>query len=390
VDEPPTPSFTVRDSAGITIVDNRGPSTPASGGWSLSPDPILEIGAMEGAEAYQLFRVWGAFRLSDGRVAVVNHDAPDLRVFAPDGTHLHTFGRKGEGPGEFSSPVLAGVLPGDTLVVVDRHLRRINLFHPEQGFLRSAQSDPDFMGYLLTVGMFSSGSVVIWRGIHEAGEGDGYGRHPRQFLSFSRDGSVATDFGEFPGDEVVTATSQQTSGILVASVGSVPFGKRARAAVSGARMYYGSQDRYEIRVYDEAGDLVRLVRLDREPVPILQEHLNAYLQERLEAAEDPDQAQGIRRSMEEAPVPELFPAHGNLYADTLGFLFVEDYRLPGEEVSVLSVFDPEGRRVGSLALPPGLRVLDMGVDYVLGLHLDEVEVEYLHLYGLTRGPANPT
>jgi hypothetical protein len=155
-------------------------------------------------------------------------------------------------------------------------------------------------------------------------------------------------------------------------------------------MYYGSQDRYEIRVYDEAGDLVRLVRLDREPVPILQEHLNAYLQERLEAAEDPDQAQGIRRSMEEAPVPELFPAHGNLYADTLGFLFVEDYRLPGEEVSVLSVFDPEGRRVGSLALPPGLRVLDMGVDYVLGLHLDEVEVEYLHLYGLTRGPANPT
>jgi hypothetical protein len=40
--------------------------------------------------------------------------------------------------------------------------------------------------------------------------------------------------------------------------------------------------------------------------------------------------------------------------------------------------------VGSLALPSRLRILEIGEDYLLGRHADELGVEYLHLYELTR------
>jgi len=384
---PATPSFTVRDSAGIVIVENQGTPLDAGGGWGLSSAPILEIGAMEGEDAYQLYRVRGAFRLSDGRVAVVNHDAPDLRIFAPDGTHLHTFGRKGEGPGEFTSPVLAGILEGDTLVVVDDLLRRINLFHPERGFIRSANAEPEIVGYLLTVGMFSKGTVVIWRGIFGEGPQDGHARRPVQYRSVSLDGALETDFGEFPGNETVLATRPSGEG-MVASIATVPFGRRPKAAVRGNRLFFGSQDSYEVRVYRAGGELVRLVRVDRDPVPVLAEHLEALVEARLAGADDDDRARAIRRSLDEMPVPEVHPAHGDLHADPFGYFFVEDYRLPGEDVPVLSVFDPEGRMVGSLTLPEGLRVLDIGEGFLLGLYQDELDVEFLRLYRLDR-PGGP-
>jgi hypothetical protein len=339
---------------------------------------------MEGEDAYQLFRVSGAFRLSDGRVAVVNHDAPDLRIFAPDGTHLRTFGRKGEGPGEFTNPELAGVLSGDTLVVADARLRRINLFHPETGFIRSATAEPEILGYLLTVGMFSTGSIVIWRGIFGEGAPDGYARRPVQYRSVSLDGALETDFGEFPGNETVLATRQTDQGFL-ASIGTVPFGREPKVSVRGDRLYFGSQDSYEIRVYDPAGELVRLVRVERDPVEVLPEHLDALVEARLAGADDGDRARAIRQNLSEMPVPEVHPAHGDLHADPLGYFFVEDYRLPGDDVPVLSVFDPEGRMVGSLTLPRGLQVLEIGPDYVLGLYRDELDVEFLRLYGLSRG-----
>ena len=81
---------------------------------------------------------------------------------------------------------------------------------------------------------------------------------------------------------------------------------------------------------------------------------------------------------------DFLPAHGALFADALGYLYVEDYRLPGEEVPTFNVFDPQGRLTGRLQLPAGLQVLEVGEDYLLGLYRDELDVEYLRLYALER------
>ncbi|MGD8726147.1 MAG: hypothetical protein PVH40_00815, partial [Gemmatimonadales bacterium] len=65
-------SFVVRDSAGITIIENHGQVWRPDAAWRLSSDPILVIGVAEGPEEYQLFRANEALLLSSGEILVVN------------------------------------------------------------------------------------------------------------------------------------------------------------------------------------------------------------------------------------------------------------------------------------------------------------------------------
>ena len=377
------PRFSVRDSAGVAIAENLGKVAPDGGGWAISAEPSLQIGSMEGEDAYLLFRIWGATRLSDGRFAVANNLAPDVRIFDADGQHLRTFGRRGEGPEDFNSPVLMGSLPGDTLVVVDRLLRRVNLYDPDHGFIRGATATPDIEGYLLTEGMFSSGSVLIRRSVWTEDMPNGLFRFPIQYRSVALDGTLEHDFGEFPGDETVYSAREVEGGTMTMSTGR-PFGKSPQAAVAGDRFFYGSQDAYEIQVRAQDGTLSRLIRRDKPPLAVTDAHVSALMDDMMDEAEDSDQNRQFRRMFREAPIPELHPAYGSLYVDALGFLWVEEYRLPGQETRVTTIFDTEGRMVGSLVLPSRFQVYEIGEDYVLGRWVDELGVEYLRLYSLTR------
>ena len=382
-DAPSGPTFTVRDSAGIAIVENRGELAADGGGWTISPEPTLEIGAMEGDEAYLLFRVWGATRLSDGRIAVANNRAPDVRIFDAEGRHQHTFGRRGEGPEDFNSPVLMGRLPGDTLVVVDRLLRRINLYHPDEGFIRGATAVPEIQGYLLTEGMFSSGSVLIQRSVWTEEMPNGLFRFPTQYRSVALDGSLEHDFGEFPGDETIYSAREVEGGAMTMSSGR-PFGKSPQAAVGGDRFFFGSQDAYEIQIWSQGGTLTHLIRRDKPPPPVTDAHVAAVMEEMIDEADDTDQTRQFRRMFREAPIPDLHPAYGYLYADALGYLWVEEYRLPGDETRVTTIFDPEGRMVGSVILPKRFQIYEIGADYLLGRWVDELGVERVRVYAVTR------
>jgi hypothetical protein len=63
-------------------------------------------------------------------------------------------------------------------------------------------------------------------------------------------------------------------------------------------------------------------------------------------------------------------------------LWVRESNRPGDERSRWSVFTDEGELLGEVDMPPGLRVLDIGPDYVLGLHRDELDVEYVRKHVL--------
>ncbi len=281
-------TFMVRDSAGVSIAENRGVAPPGGGGWAISAEPTLTIGAVEGDDAYIFSRVWGATRLADGRIAVADNGVPDIRVFDPAGRHLRTFGARGDGPGEFNSPVLMGTLPGDTLVVVDRMLRRLYLFDPET--------------------------------------------------------AVGTD-----------------------------------------RWYYGSQDLWEFQVRVQSGALTRLIRWDRKPVAVTHADVSRLMAEEEQETDDTEQARQFRRMVREAPIPKFLPAYGGIYTDALDYLWVEAYEPPRDTVRATTIFDPDGRVVGSVTLPNHFRVQEIGRDYVLGVHTDHVGVQYLWMYGLRRG-----
>jgi hypothetical protein len=79
------------------------------------------------------------------------------------------------------------------------------------------------------------------------------------------------------------------------------------------------------------------------------------------------------------------PAYQSLLVDAEGCLWVEDFQRPGVGLKSWTVFDAEGRPRTRLSLPASNRVLEIGSDYVMAIFEDALEVEYLRLYGLTRG-----
>lgn len=375
-------AFATHDSAGVVIAVNTV-APPEPGPWRLSADPMLQIGAVTGEEAYLFARVRGVVRLSDGRIAVADNRAPDLRIFDADGRWVRTLGRKGGGPGEFQSPSILGVLPGDTIVVVDGSLRRISLFHPDAGFIRSATAGDDVPGYLLAVGMFASGAVVDERTVFPDNPAEGYGRRPVEYRVIGLDGALVSDLGRFPGYEAVMA-SQEDGGYTQVITGAAPFGKSPVAAVRGDRFYCGAQDAWEIRVLRPDGSLERVIRWNREPAPVTDAQVAAFIENKLSNLPDGNLTRRYRKLYRDAPIPERHPAYGSLFVDRLGWLWVEETRLSEDAPHRWTIFDPEGRVTAAVDLPARFRLEDVGADYVLGRWADDLGVNYVRMYALSR------
>ena len=105
--------------------------------YSLSPEPVLQIGAIEGTPAYQFGSITDLATMSDGRLAVLDGLARELRLFSSDGRHIWTVGRKGNGPGEFRGLAYVYMLDGDSVKVYDQSLRRFSLFDSTGALVRT-------------------------------------------------------------------------------------------------------------------------------------------------------------------------------------------------------------------------------------------------------------
>jgi hypothetical protein len=54
------------------------------------------------------------------------------------------------------------------------------------------------------------------------------------------------------------------------------------------------------------------------------------------------------------------------------------------EAVPVSVFDPDGVRVGGFEVSTDIEILEIGPDYLLALFKDQTDVEFVQLYELTR------
>ena len=89
----------VLDSAGITIVHNHVPQWSEGEAWSVSAEPRVSIGVLDGPAEYQLFDVVAAARQSDGDLVLVDGGTREVRLYDGDGVFLTKLGGRGSGPG---------------------------------------------------------------------------------------------------------------------------------------------------------------------------------------------------------------------------------------------------------------------------------------------------
>ena len=127
-DSGPSAGVTVRDSAGIEIVENHAPERPEGQFWTMDPEPAFVLGGIAtGAESESgrddldgaIWGVRGLAMLVDGRIAVLSQGNHKVFIFDTSGRLSREFGSRGEGPGEFALPIRLQYLPPDTLAVWD-------------------------------------------------------------------------------------------------------------------------------------------------------------------------------------------------------------------------------------------------------------------------------
>ena len=372
----------VRDSAGIRVVESTAPAWAEGEDWRVGTEPVVEIGMVEGPPAYLLDRVAGALRLRDGRIVVANGGSGELRFFAADGSHLSSVGGEGKGPGEYSGISWIEPFRGDSILVYDFVARRLSVLSHQGEYARSLGFPiaPEG-GFPVPTGAFVDGSLAgRVTAVFTAGEMT-TGMHDSQatYVRLSGETGALLDSITTLPDESRYILAEPTS----MSVTTPLLGPQTYRAVAGDSLFLGYSGSFQINAYGSDGVLRSIIRRVAEPVPVTADELTRLREERLSVSDDPTFRERLGRIYDAMPAPQVRPAFSSLQVDEAGNLWVRSTVLP-DEPELWTVFDDAGRMLGTLQLPDGFRPLHIGEDFLLGLVDDELGVQRVRLYDLQK------
>jgi hypothetical protein len=296
---------TVRDSAGVRIVEHPAGYEDGLPVWDARGAPVVDIGGGdEGGQDLHLVR--GAVRLGDGRIVVANGGSGELRVFDRTGRYLRAIGKQGQGPGEFVSLGPVWRIPGDTLVALDHQLLRFSLFAPSGDFVTSVsgmvRAKQGHVG--ISMRLLNGALVGTEASFGDMKETSGPIRRVPMTVVLLHPNTEGFDtIAVVPGSEVYPALGRE-GGHEFPTVKSLEFGRQSVMATDGRQIFVGSNEPVGIRVYQEAGRLVRIIRSATASEPVTEAHRAQRIREnlaRLERQRAPEQIKAEWRKNQEDP-----------------------------------------------------------------------------------------
>ncbi|TVP45876.1 MAG: hypothetical protein EA350_08280 [Gemmatimonadales bacterium] len=368
----------VRDSAGVRIVESRAPAwgNEDNVGWTVSPTPTVQIGLEDGDPRYVLSRVAGAVRTPSGEIVIGDGFTNQVRFFDAEGRFVRAVGGAGSGPGEFEYLRELLRCGPNSIHAFDLNWQ-LKEFSLAGELLREVPVRvPGTIPSPYSLNCSVGGAVVL------AGWGDRSGPPALGFHAALSPVWLLDDLGGEPVAELGTFTSSERIGMPTGS-SPHPFGRHAVLAVGEDRVHIGTSESFEVLVFDHAAELRAIFRGPAPDLEIRPEHLARYREEG-ESAENPEFHARMARQMAEADMPPSFPAYDRLELDDQGHLWVREFRKPGEEGPFWHVFDPDGALLGRVRTPASMEILEIGADWVLGLHRDALGVESVQLHALDR------
>lgn len=323
---------------------------------TLHPDPdvpesyIGYVGAMTMAE--------------DGTIFVADGQAGRVVAFAPDGSFVRTFGRRGQGPGEFRTPALLEVVDG-VLWAEDLVAQRSHAFALDGTLLRTATIPQRARGERGLIDGYwwflADGRIVISE----------FGRLRDEQHNYLRAEMLVIDADGNPLARAETPWLAVTEGVqaLVRSDAmAVDLQFRGLSDGQYSRRYgffLMSADRPEVRVYDLEGELARSLRIDLPARPVTNDdraRVEQRLEEALQRALNPDASSSSRPDPERARFERDNPRYVDpkdywqgMFVDDKGFVWLMPLPDHGGYQSgppwPWLVLSPEGEFLGRTTAP---------------------------------------
>ena len=371
-----------KDSAGVAIIEAQRPlwTDRDHERWRVDSKPVVDLAASGDGPDHEFHHVQGMTRLSSGGLVVADGGSDEIRLYSEGGDFLDAAGGPGEGPGEFTG--LRGLARGhgDTLLALDQD-DRVTLFAPDLTFVGEFGLPP----FSQAVYPVDDGTLIVeseTMSALEILEGGGLVRVPTVLWRFDLEDASTDSIGEAAGEEqhvVVSGPRQGQTGTL--------FGRRSHVATHGGNIYRGRAITMELEELTAAGDLVRILRIPDFPLALSAEAIRVERGAML--GDDPPS--WFRQVIERVPAPATRPAYGGLFVDPSGALWLRPFRGRSEQggPETWQVLANDGTWLGSVEFPANFQVMETGMDAVLGVWRDELDVEHPWVLRLQRDQESP-
>lgn len=370
---------TVRDSAGVAVVDNEARGA-WDGGEAWRFRRVVEVGGAS-EDSVPFGNVADVAVDSRDRIYVLDRSVPAVLVFDASGRHLRTLGSAGRGPGELGAAVAAVLTaPGDTLLVPDPSNGRIQRFGPDGATLAS-------------VPLALEGRVPVhWRVTPD-------GRPLVQLRS------TGPDAGRAGGPEdlvrVAAAGEEESAAVLRLPPGEgyqVRPGRAPRIrlfapeplwdVLGDDRFVHATNDAYRLEIV-RGGETVRIIRKEHTASRVGPAEKEAAREMMRGLFEENGVPPGVvEQFMESVTVADRYPAFSTLMAGPRGTILVQRVReiapdtgggdapLDPRDLGApeWDVFDPEGRFLGTVSLPERFTPMTWRGDRVFGVQRGALDV----------------
>jgi hypothetical protein len=307
----------------------------------------------------------GVALLRHGGFVAGDYTDNSVHVFDEAGRQIRVFGRKGEGPGEFSSLTRIRA-SGDSVLIWDRSQLRLTVYDAKGSFgrtdrveFKSAYTAPSLEG------RWPDGSLLFVEG-SSISSSQPIGIVRDSVAAIRVDSVTGGDrlLGRWPGTERMAVTSAQ----IVAEIDMMPYTRTTTIRSAHDGFWVGTADEPRIDRYDQHGRLVRSIRWGAPSIAIPQSELAAWRQKGMESFKNERSpfAVPFMTAYERATFPPERPPYRTFAVDPNDGLWVQ--RVPRwDEDSLPEVWDvfEDGRWLGAVTLPRRTTVRAVGIDRVL-------------------------
>ncbi|MDH4271802.1 MAG: 6-bladed beta-propeller [Candidatus Aminicenantes bacterium] len=294
---------------------------------------------------------------SEGQIYVAQRpkSVDAILKFDRNGRFLASFGRQGQGPGEFESSPDIEVDEDDHLIASDVSRRELRVFDKEGTLIREIRPDRDLL-YFKRLG--AERYLLGWQT-----------RDPEKGV-FRNGFGISNEFM----DNIKEFRSSEFADAIAASRYNAATGSFAIGASATSIFFGDSNEGYEILVFDLNGNLMRKIRKEFRPVPVSDEY-KGLVRKLMES-------RGTHGQMVLAKMywPPYMPPFRKLFTDTNGRLYVMTNEREGERTYWHDIFTREGVFIGRVKLD------NVKVNYYEGKRYDDWALRVMargdHLYCL--------
>ena len=311
-----------KTSGEVKIIQNKKNPNPPEG----TPTKILiglEMVVGESDDLEKSFSQLGNFIVdNDGIIYALDFKEQKIKVFDADGKFVHSFGKKGQGPGELQMPAGLHLAPGSELAVDDVLAKKMVYFTKEGKYIREVSYVTRLA--LVNLIMDPSGNFI---GREMKLEGQ------EMFFEIVKLDSKMNAL--FSLDKIGFPIPIPGSGNKINLMDMISIYQFDNSG----NIYYGRNRDYEINIYTQDGKLVKSIRKDFQSQKITEEDKEEILS-RLDSL--PNMGPVSFRKMFE--FPKMFPPFQSFTIDENSRIIFRTWEKGQEKDSFIhDVFDSEGR-----------------------------------------------